>query len=324
MIKSIAIIAGEPNSISSEIIFKSWKLKKQYIHKPLFIIGNIQLLNLQKKKLKYKINIKKIDKNFIISDLNGPELPVYDIEYNQKKPFEKISNKSNKYIFKCFNVALKFVKEKKILGFINCPVSKESLFNNKHQGVTEFLSRKVSKKNNEVMLIYNNKLSVSPVTTHIPLSQVSKKINQHKIVKKVIIINNFYKNIFNKRPNFAILGLNPHNLSSSKRAKEEEEIINKAIKNLDKLKIKVMGPISPDSGFVIFKKYKFDVIIGMYHDQVLAPFKALYNFGAINITLGLPYIRISPDHGVAENITGRKIANPRSLIDSIKFFNYIK
>jgi len=75
---------------------------------------------------------------------------------------------------------------------------------------------------------------------------------------------------------------------------------------------------------MIFKKYKFNVVIGMYHDQVLTPFKALYNFSAINITLGLPYIRISPDHGVAENITGKRIANPNSLIESIKFFNYIK
>ena len=74
---------------------------------------------------------------------------------------------------------------------------------------------------------------------------------------------------------------------------------------------------------MVLNKHKFDVIIGMYHDQVLTPFKALYNFNAINITLGLPYIRISPDHGVAENIIGKKIANPRSLIESIKFFNYI-
>ena len=74
---------------------------------------------------------------------------------------------------------------------------------------------------------------------------------------------------------------------------------------------------------MIYKKYKFDVIIGMYHDQVLTPFKALYNYNAINITLGLPYIRISPDHGVAEDIIGKKIASPESLIESIKFFNYI-
>ena len=323
MNKSIAIIAGEPNSISSEIIFKSWRLRTQYTHKPLFVIGSIKLLNLQKKKLKHQIKIKKISKNFKMSELNGSELPVYDIEYNQKKPFEKISNKSNKYIFECFDAVLEFVKEKKILGFINCPISKESLFEDKHQGVTEFLSKKVGKKGNEVMLIYNKKLSVSPVTTHIPLSQVVKKINQNKIVRKVKIINNFYKKIFNKKPNFAILGLNPHNFSSSKTS-EKKEIIDKAIKNLNTLKIKVTGPVASDSSFMIFKKYKFDVIIGMYHDQVLTPFKALYNFDAINITLGLPYLRISPDHGVAENIMGKRIANPRSLIESIKFFNSIK
>ena len=89
MNKSIAIIAGEPNSISSEIIFKSWKLRKQYTHKPLFIIGSINLLDLQKKKLNYKIKIKKIDNNFTINDLKSNELPVYDIEYKQKNPLKK-------------------------------------------------------------------------------------------------------------------------------------------------------------------------------------------------------------------------------------------
>tara|TARA_Y100000590_G_scaffold457852_1_gene611352 strand:+ start:5502 stop:6473 length:972 start_codon:yes stop_codon:yes gene_type:complete len=323
MNKSIAIIAGEPNSISSEIIFKSWKLRKQYAHKPFFVIGSIKLLNLQKNKLKLNIKIKKIGENFKIDKLRNNELPVYDIKYSQKKPFEEISSKSNKYILKCFEVAIKFAKEKKIIGFINCPVSKESLFKNKHQGITEFLSNKCEKKSNVVMLIYNKQLSVSPVTTHIPLSQVPKKINQNIIVEKVKIINNFYKKNFHKKPNFAILGLNPHNFNLPKKS-EEKKIISKAIKSLSKLKIKATGPVASDSSFMIFKKYKFNVIVGMYHDQVLTPFKALYNFNAINITLGLPFIRISPDHGVAKNITGKKIANPSSLIESIKFFNYIK
>ena len=322
MNKPIAIIAGEPNSISSEIIFKSWQLRKQYIHKPLFVIGSVQLLNLQKKKLNYKIKIKKIDNNFKISDLKSNELPVYDIKYKQKKSFEKISNKSNKYILKCFNYAIKLAESKKIIGFVNCPISKEFLFKKKQQGITEFLSKKSGRSGNEVMLIYNKKLSVSPITTHIPLKQVSSKIKKSKIIKKVKVINTFYKKIFNKKPNFAILGLNPHNFSQSEKS-EEKKIIYQAIKNLTKFKIKVSGPVPADSSFVIFKKYKFDVIIGMYHDQVLTPFKALFNYNAINITLGLPYIRISPDHGVAENITGKKIANPRSLIESIKFFNYI-
>ena len=323
MNKPIAIIAGEPNSISSEIIFKSWKLRKKYSHKPFFIIGSLKLLNLQKKKLKHQLKMIKINENISMKNLNSSHLGVYDIKYNQKKSFEKISKKSNNYIFECFNVALKFAKDKKILGFINCPISKESLFKKKHQGVTEFLSKKVGKKNNEVMLIYNKELSVSPITTHIPISQVSKKINKNKIIRKVKIINTFYKKIFNKKPNIAVLGLNPHNFNSLKKS-EEKEIIVKAIKNLKKMGIKAVGPISPDSSFMIFKKYKFDVIVGMYHDQVLGPFKALYKHDAINITLGLPFIRISPDHGVAENITGKKVANPKSLIESIKFFNNLK
>ena len=88
-----------------------------------------------------------------------------------------------------------------------------------------------------------------------------------------------------------------------------------------KLKIKVMGPVAPDSSFMIFKKYKFDVIIGMYHDQVLTPIKTLYNFNAINITLGLPFIRISPDHGVGTEIIGKGIADPKSFKKAIKFFS---
>ena len=322
MNKSIAIIAGEPNSISSEIIFKSWKLRKRYIHKPFFIVGSIKLLNLQKKKLNYQFKIKKIDINFKAGDLKSNDLPVYDIAHSQKKPFEKISSKSNNYIFKCFELAIKLAKNKKIIGFINCPISKEFLFKKKHQGITEFLSKKSGIIGSEVMLIYNKKLSVSPITTHIPLNKVSSKIKKNKIIKKIKIINTFFKKVFNKTPNFAILGLNPHNFSPSKNS-IEKKIIKVAVENLIKSKINISGPISPDTSFIIFKKYKFDVIIGMYHDQVLTPFKALYNYNAINITLGLPYIRISPDHGVAENITGKKIANPESLIESIKFFNYI-
>tara|TARA_Y100000590_G_scaffold292934_1_gene329907 strand:- start:5566 stop:6537 length:972 start_codon:yes stop_codon:yes gene_type:complete len=322
MNKFIAIIAGEPNSISSEIIFKSWKNRKNYKHKRFFIIGNIDLLNLQKKRLGYNIKFKKIDQNFKFKDLNGYKLPVYNIQYNPKKPFEKISKKSNKYIFNCFNVALKLIKNKKILGFVNCPVSKETLFKNYYQGITEYISKKTGRENREVMIIYNKKLSVAPITTHIPISQVAKKINQSQIIKKIKIIDSFYKKILKKKPKFGLLGLNPHAFSPLKNS-EEKKIIEKAIKKLVKSKIKIKGPISPDTSFMFFDKYKFDVLVGMYHDQVLTPFKSLYGFDAINITLGLPFIRISPDHGVGESIVGKKIANPKSLIESIKFFNHI-
>ena len=111
MIKPLAIIAGEPNSISSEIIFKAWKLRKNYTHKPFFIIGNTRLLNLQKKKLKYNFKIKNISNNFFLKELKSNDLPVYNIKYKQNKPFEKISKKSNKYIFNSFSKAIDLVKK---------------------------------------------------------------------------------------------------------------------------------------------------------------------------------------------------------------------
>ena len=323
MTKTIAIIAGEPNSISSEIIFKIWKLRKKYKHNSLIVIGSSYLFNLQKKKLKSNIEIKDIDNNFNIRDLIGNKLPIYNVNYKQKKAFQKESSISNKYIFKCFETAIKMFFEKKIIGFINCPISKEYLLKKKYSGITEFLATKSKKKGDEVMLIYNKKLSVSPVTTHLPLSFVSKKLNKSKIIKNVKTISKFYKRFFNKRPKFAVLGLNPHNFSTEKNP-EEKKIISPAIKKLKRDGIKVIGPVSPDTSFMFFKKEKFDVIIGMYHDQVLTPFKALFKYDAINLTLGLPYIRISPDHGTANNIAGKKVANPKSLIESIKFFNLVK
>jgi 4-hydroxythreonine-4-phosphate dehydrogenase len=173
------------------------------------------------------------------------------------------------------------------------------------------------------MLIYNKKLSVSPLTTHIPLRKVSNKINKFRIVQKIKVINSFYKKYLKKNPNIGILGLNPHNFSLMQK-NDEKKIISSAVKKIKKLKIKITGPISPDTSFMFLKRYKLDVIFGMYHDQVLTPFKTLFKYDGINITLGLPYIRISPDHGVAADIVGKKIANPKSLIESIKFFNSIK
>ena len=172
------------------------------------------------------------------------------------------------------------------------------------------------------MLIYNKKLSVSPLTTHIPLSQVSKKLSKSKMIQKLITINKFYKKYLNKNPNIGILGLNPHNFSGKKKS-EENEIILPTIKIAKKKGIKVIGPISTDTSFMVFKKYKFDVIVGMYHDQVLTPLKTLYKFNAINITLGLPFLRISPDHGPNNQMLGKNKSDPTSLIEALIFLKKI-
>jgi len=172
------------------------------------------------------------------------------------------------------------------------------------------------------MLIYNKKLSVSPLTTHIPINKVSKKIKKNTIVNKIKTLNFFYSKILKQKPIIGVLGLNPHNFNN--KPNSEGKIISKAIDQLKKNKINISGPISPDTSFMVTQKYKYNLLLGMYHDQVLTPFKALFKYKAINITLGLPFIRVSPDHGIAADIIGKNVANPNSLIESIKFFNNIK
>ena len=208
-------------------------------------------------------------------------------------------------------------QEKNVAGIINCAINK-NLLGKKGIGVTEYLSKKCNIKNNsEVMLIKNSQLAVCPLTTHLNLSQISKQIKKDLIVKKVITINNWYKSKLRKKPEIAILGLNPHNAEYRKNS-EEIKIIIPAIKILKKRRINVTGPLVADTIF-INDYQKYDVVVGMYHDQVLAPFKGLYKYDAINITLGLKYLRLSPDHGTAFNLIKKNKASPLSLIRCLEF-----
>ena len=174
----------------------------------------------------------------------------------------------------------------------------------------------------EVMMIYNKKLSVVPVTTHLEVKNVTNKINAKLITNKVLTLNIFYFKLFKKKPRIAILGLNPHN-SENRLDSIENNIILPTVKKLWKLGINIKGPFPADTIFNNQKKINFNIIVGMYHDQVLAPFKALYGYDAINITLGLKYIRLSPDHGTGKDIAGLNKANPQSLISAINFLNKI-
>ena len=183
-------------------------------------------------------------------------------------------------------------------------------------GVTEYLANKCKiKRDTEVMLISNEKLSVSPITTHLDIYKIARKLNTSSIIKKIKIINLWFKKNLKRRPIIAVLGLNPHNAEMKKNS-EERKIILPSILKLKKQGIKVEGPLVADTIFM--NNYKnFDVIVGMYHDQVIAHFKTIYKFNAVNLTLGLKYLRVSPDHGTATNIISKNKANPYSLIKCI-------
>ncbi len=314
----ILIVAGEPNSIFSEILFKT--LNKIKVKKPIVLIASNKLLKLQKKKLNFNKNIKLLDHQKLSQyKLDNKSINLIDIKYDQKRPFEKISNKSNKYIKDCFKLAFKIIKKENIISFINGPISKKYFLKKKYLGMTEYISKKFSKKNT-CMLIFNKKLSVCPVTTHLPLKLVSKKIDKKTIESKIILIQNFYKQVLNKKPKIGVLGLNPHCESILKK-NEDEKIIKPLIFKMKKKGFKIDGPIPADTIFLRNNRKNYDSIIGMYHDQVLTPIKTLFEYDAINITLGLPFLRISPDHGPNEKMIGKNLSNPLSLIQAIKFLD---
>ena len=173
------------------------------------------------------------------------------------------------------------------------------------------------------MLIFNKKLSVCPITTHLPIKAVSKQINKKTIEEKIKLIDKFYREKLGLKAKIGVLGLNPHCESISKY-NEDERIIKPVIKNLQKKNIKVSGPYPADTCFLKKNREKFNVIIGMYHDQVLTPIKTLFEYDAINITLGLPFIRVSPDHGPNELMMGKNKSNPLSLIKALTFLDFKK
>ena len=319
--KPIILVAGEPNSIFFEILFKVLKAKK--IKSPLILIASYKILSLQMKRLNFKININLLDfKKINDYKLNNSSINLINVNYNQKKAFEKISDKSNNYIRKCFEMAIFLIKTNFSNRLINGPISKKNFLKNKFLGITEFFAQKFKKKK-IAMLIYNKNLSVCPVTTHLPLKKVSKAINKKLITEKVLLIDDFYKIFIGYKPKIALTGLNPH-CESISNFNEDEKIIKPAIKSLVKRKFKVSGPYPADTIFLKKNRKKFDVILGMYHDQVLSPIKTLFEYDAINITLGLPFVRISPDHGPNEKMVGKNVSSPLSLYKAISFLERVK
>jgi 4-hydroxythreonine-4-phosphate dehydrogenase len=317
--KPIIIVAGEPYSVFLEIFFKTLKVKK--IKKPIILIASYHLVVAQMKALNFNFKINIITKNIPqTKDLENAAINLIDVDFKFKKKFDKISNKSNSYINKSFEIALSLLKTNKFSGLINGPIAKRSFLAGKFLGITEYLAFKTNQKNKVTMLIYNKHLSVSPITTHLALKDVHKHISKKKIFTHVEHITNFYKQRFNKIPKIAITGLNPHCESNFKNC-EEDLIIIPAIKKLKLKNIKVDGPFPADTIFIKDNLKNYDVIVGMYHDQVLSPMKALFNFDAINITLGLPFIRISPDHGPNTLMLGKNLSNPKSLIEALKFLD---
>ena len=317
--KPIIIVAGEPNSIFFEIFLKI--INKNEFKCPIILIASKNIILKQSKILKKKISFNLINESDVIENqYKLKKINLINVDFKQSQAFSKISSKSNKYISLCFDIAINLLRQGISNKLINGPISKKTFLKKKFNGITEFLAKKTNVKK-FAMIIYNKNLSVCPLTTHIPVKYVSKKINKLEKINKVKLINKFWKEQFGKQVKIGMTGLNPH-CESIDNYNEDINIISPVIKKLKKLKYNVEGPLAADTIFLKNNRKKFDLIIGMYHDQVLTPIKTLYEYDAINITIGLPFIRVSPDHGPNESMLGKNDSNYLSLLNSIKFLDY--
>ena len=301
---NILLTVGDSNGIGPEIILKIMPfLRKNNFN--VKIIGPERVFNYYSKRLK-------------ISMLRNEEL--INLPYDYKPQPGLISNISGKISGDAIAYASLLCEKRGFDAIITMPVSKQALNSGGYNfsGHTDMLKQYTYSKSVYMMMQIGNKTFI-PLTHHIPLKDVPGKITKKYLIHELINIDLYIKRYFKIRnPKLALLSLNPHSGDGGVLGNEELKVIIPVINQLDKLNINIKGPYAVDGFFGSNKDSNFDCICGLYHDQILTPFKILSKDKGVNFTAGLPYIRTSPAHGTAFDISGKNRAKIESTIESIK------
>ncbi len=319
----IVITCGDVSGIGPEVLAKS--LNEPAIRDSsanFLIIGpeNIIKKELQTHYKNYDITQIKTFNN--INQITVLEkISILDYTNNELINIEKgkLSTVSGKWSYSFVNTATELALNKKASAIVTAPINKDawSKAGVVAKGHTELLAEK-SNVSKFAMAFYTEDLKVTLVTTHLPIHQISTNLSTEKILDKILLSNNFLKQLGIENPLIAVCGLNPHAGEEGLLGNEESLIINPAIVKAQKLGINAVGPYPADTVFyTALTNKKIDMIVSMYHDQALAPLKLIHFHDAVNVTLGLPFIRTSPDHGTAFDIAGKNIANHHSMKNAI-------
>ena len=250
-----------------------------------------------------------------VLDLNNVDLPRLKVG--------QVSKAAGKAAVEYIEKAIDLAKNGSIDGIVTAPINKEAIHKAgyHYQGHTELLASRTKSKN-YAMLFVSEKFWVMLATTHMPLRKVSGSLTKEKILNQIKLAHATLLNLRGKEPKIGVAGLNPHAGESGIFGNEEKKIIKPAIEAARKLGINVSGPISPDAIFYLANVGMFDLVIAMYHDQGLIPLKLLSFSHSVNVTVGLPIIRTSVDHGTGFDIAGKGWANPSSMIEAIRVATY--
>lgn len=312
----VGISIGDFNGIGPEIIMKSLQDKTITDFFTPIIFGSGKLFTYQKNIFKLNLNFNYITEASQAQNgkLNMLNLVKDNVNVELGKPTEE----STKMAIDSLEAATEALIKGEIDVLVTAPINKDEMVKMgfKHAGHTGYFEEKFNKKG--LMFLVTEGLKVAVSTHHIPISQVAESISKEKIKKQIRALNQTLIEDFSiSKPKIAVLGLNPHSGDGGVIGNEEIEIISPAIKEISDNGILAFGPYPADSFFQPSKYKNFDAVLAMYHDQGLAPFKTLAYEEGVNYTAGLPFIRTSPDHGVAYDIAGKNIADEQSFTEAI-------
>jgi len=311
---TIVVTSGDPSGIGPEIVQKAWICLKKHPLNEFFWIGDP--LHLPDSNIPWQ-QIEHPDQAL---EVFGDALPILVHKFAHPMKVGQHQPENAADVIKVIKKAVGLVKTNKAKALCTSPINKNVLMsgaNFPYTGHTEFLAN-LDAIDNPVMMLACSKLKVVPVTTHLPLKDVPSQISKKLLTETIKITNAAMKEKFGiSEPILAISGLNPHAGENGQLGDEEEKIIIPVIRDLEG-KINIIGPLSADTMFHPDARAKYDVAITMYHDQALVPLKTIGFDEGVNITLGLSFIRTSPDHGTAFDLAGQNAANETSTVNAIK------
>ena len=310
--RPVVITCGDPAGVGPEVAVSAWKALKDEI--PLCIIIDPDFLP-------KNINIKILDQAPLLSDVEKNVLTVIRHKFAERSVPGQPNPKNAEAIIRAVERAVHFIKNGQCSAICTMPISKSILKNGADfpfPGHTEYLAHLDGKSTYGMMLV-NKYLRVVPATIHIPVKDITKYLTAKLIEKTIITTHRELTSRFSiLNPSIWISGLNPHAGEAGTIGDEEQKFIIPVIRKLQSEGYNLIGPISADTMFYGKKRRRFDAAVCMYHDQALIPIKTLDFHTSVNLTIGLSFIRTSPDHGTAFDIAGKNLANPTSTIEAIK------
>ena len=328
--KTILLTIGEPAGIGPELAIKLWAEQNSHSVPPFVLLTDPAFIESRARLLGTDIITQQWDENWSASTLEqafSEALLFHPLQHSIEDAPTQLRAQNSSAVIEAIKVAVGLIQQGRASAVVTNPINKNALYEAgfKHPGHTEFLGELAKQWGGTyrpVMMLAGPELRTVPATLHIPLKDVPEALNSQDLSELMMITARELKNRFAiSSPRIAVTGLNPHAGEEGTMGSEDRDIILPAIKAAQEAGITVTGPHPADTLFYAQKRKTYDAVIAMYHDQALLPVKTIAFDETVNVTLGLPFIRTSPDHGTALDIAGKGIARPDSLLAALKMAN---